>query len=313
MFRAVSHSGGVAEHVVAFGEAVADINGVAGGSGGFADDGAFVAEDGIGQGGLADIWASEEDNTGGAVEFRGGRIVQGGEGAVDPVDQLFNAASMGRADAEEIGKSEPGEVGREVLMLIEVEFIDDKGDGFGGGAEDAGELLIGRGDAVEAIHHEEQQVGRGDGRFGSEAGWCGEFGIGFAADAPSIDNFKGCLTEVANRENTVAGDSGLIVDDRDFLVGQTVEEGGFSDIRASNNGDFSHARRFYRDRGEGATPEEEGFKRWEFPRGWRIFLHRARAGGRRRRIGEGSMRSPVGSGMNQRASGPRRARGRGLA
>lgn len=313
VFRAVSHSGGVAEHVVAFGETVANINGVAGGSGGFADDGAFVAEDGIGEGGLADIRASEEHNAGGAVEFRGGGVVEGRKGVVDPVDQLFNATSVSCADSEEIGKAEPGEVGGEIFMLVEVEFVDDECDGLGRGAEDAGEFLIGRGDAVESIDDEEQEIGRGDGCFGGEAGWCGEFRIGFAADAPGVNNFKGCLTEMANRKNTIAGDPGLIMDDRDFLVGQTVEEGGFPDIRASDNSDFSHARRFYRDRGEGATPEEEGFKRRGFRRGWRIFPHRARGGGRRRRIGGGSMGSPAGSGTGQRASGPRRARGRGPA
>jgi hypothetical protein len=56
-------------------------------------------------------------------------------------------------------------------------------------------------------------------------------------DAARINEGKGAPAPFGFRADAVAGDAGLIVDDGDSTSNEAIEEGGFPDVRASNDGD----------------------------------------------------------------------------
>jgi hypothetical protein len=58
-----------------------------------------------------------------------------------------------------------------------------------------------------------------------------------AADATGVDDRAGVSGCFGWRADAVAGDAGLVVNDGDLATSETVEERGFPDIGATDDGD----------------------------------------------------------------------------
>ena len=54
---------------------------------------------------------------------------------------------------------------------------------------------------------------------------------------PEIDDGEGASVPFGLRHDAVAGDPGLIMDNGDPLPGDPVEQGGFTDVGTTDNGD----------------------------------------------------------------------------
>ena len=55
--------------------------------------------------------------------------------------------------------------------------------------------------------------------------------------AAGVDHGEGAAVPFADAVDAVAGRAGKVLDDRDALADQPVEEGGLADIGAANDGD----------------------------------------------------------------------------
>ena len=74
------------------------------------------------------------------------------------------------------------------------------------------------------INHEEEQVRAFDGDLGSRMRFLRKVWIRACADTPGVDNFKGRDTEAANRNDPIAGDAGLIMNDCNLAAREAIEQ-----------------------------------------------------------------------------------------
>ena len=248
-FGAAADAGGVDELVVAAVEGGVDVEGVAGGAGDFADDGALLAEDGVDEGGFAGVRAADDGDFEGADVFAGfgfGGLAFGFgfevEAVADGFDEEVDADAVDGADFGLLGEAEFAEFASAKAAAGGVGLIADEDDGFAGFAEDAGEFGVDGGDAFGDVDDEEEEVGdfEGDGGFGLDLG--GEDVVGIGADAAGVHDFEDGGAAAAFGGDAVAGDAGHVMDDGDVFSGEAVEEGGFPDVGTSDDGDgFRHS------------------------------------------------------------------------
>lgn len=224
---------------------VEGVDGVAGGACDFADDGAFVVEDGVEEGGFADVGAAD-DGEADAARVGVGVVVFGvwvcgfggwAEGGFDGVDELGDAAAVFRAEAADGFEAEAGEIGGDEIVFWVVGFIDAEDDGFALAAEFFGDALVDGVHAGEGVDDEDDEVGGGDGDvcFGADDG--AEVVVKSGSDAAGVHDGDGEGSVFETGGEAVAGDAGAVVDDGDAAAGEAVEEGGFTDIGAADDGD----------------------------------------------------------------------------
>ena len=143
-------------------------------------------------------------------------------------------------DEEDFGKSESGEIRECGFVFWVVDLVENEHDRWSGLAEFLGDRLVDRSESVVGVDHEQDEVGclhrdvclDGDLRV--------EAILDVAADATGIDDrarVGGCFGGGAD---AVAGHAGLVVHDGDFATCEAVEERGFPDIRAADDGDSGH-------------------------------------------------------------------------
>ena len=227
------------ELAVAF---VGDVDRVTGGAGHGRHDGAVVLEDGIDQGGLAGIrFADHRDLEPGAGDFLlrlAGGCRKGGEALVEEIEELVEIAPVGGRDGEADPEAEAGEVvGAEVLLRV-VRLVEDETHATGRLAQLRGDALINRGEALPGIDEEEDEVGGLHRDRGLRGNRIGEVGVGHGANAAGVNQLAGGRGERARGRDAIASHPRFIVDNRDLPPGEAVEEGGLSDVRTSDEGDF---------------------------------------------------------------------------
>src|SRR5690606_1536831 len=136
------------------------------------------------------------------------------------------------------------------LQVDAVGLVDDEQGRLGQLAQPAQDLVVERGSAFAAIDHEQDQVGllRGGARL--PRGGAGQ-ALVLAGDAAGIDQHERTpLDQPADAVVAVAGDAGLVVDQRVAGAGQRVEQRGLADVGAPDQGDEGqHGSTFARGRG----------------------------------------------------------------
>ena len=86
------------------------------------------------------------------------------------------------------------------------------------------------------IDDEEQRVGECNRRFGLLLHTCGERALGALVEAGGVDDGEVEITKARGPLAAVAGDAGRVIDKRQFLPDQSVEQRGLADIGAADNG-----------------------------------------------------------------------------
>ena len=93
-------------------------------------------------------------------------------------------------------------------------------------------------DAGAGIDDEDDKIGGVHRDAGFQGDLVGEAIFIEGADAAGVDELARILGEGAGRGDAIPGDAGLIVHDGDASSGQTIKEGGFPNVGASDDGDL---------------------------------------------------------------------------
>jgi len=155
---------------------------------------------------------------------------------LDGLAQLANAESVLGGDRQRLAKTEriglvdPG-LGRATLA-----FIRRQNDRLARAAHEIGEDLVGAHHPRPRVDQEHHEIGLGDGGFRL---------LAHARREPLIPGLVACGIDEGDGAGSercfclapVARQTRLIVDERQPLAGQPVEQGGLADIRPSDDGD----------------------------------------------------------------------------
>ena len=116
-------------------------------------------------------------------------------------------------------------------------LVGDEDHGLAGAAHHFGERPVGGQDADARIDDEEDDVGIADGGLGLRAHAAEERFLGGFFEAGRVDDAEFEVAETRLALAPVAGDAGLVVDERELLADQPVEQGRLADIRPPDDGD----------------------------------------------------------------------------
>ncbi len=215
---------------------VGDVDGVAGGSGDIADQGALVFEESVCEGRFPDIWSAYDGDFygigGGAfLEWSGWR-----EKTLHPSNQGKDAPVVFSADSDVVFEAQLTEFSGMRGMLLHINLVDDQDNRFSNAAQLAGEIAIERSESGLAIDDEEKDIGRDDGEIDFRVDLFTELCVDLGADAAGVEEGEGCVSKFTGAGDAVPRDAGAIVDDGDFAAGEAIKEGGLPDIGSSYDG-----------------------------------------------------------------------------
>ena len=149
---------------------------------------------------------------------------------------------MGGADCQHLRKAELEKIRDQRLMHFLIDLVDDQDKGAPSGSKHPGQLAIQRCEAGAAVDNKEEQIGTRDRDLRGHMGRLGKIRIRCIADTTRIDDLEGRGARLADSGETIAGHSRLIMDNRNPPSHETVEEGGFPHIGATDNSDSSHEK-----------------------------------------------------------------------
>ena len=92
-------------------------------------------------------------------------------------------------------------------------------------------------DAFPAVDDQDDHVGLGHGDLGLAAALRGDVFGGIRIDAARVDDGEDAVAPAALAVEAIAGDAGLVLDDRDPAPDQAVEQGRFAHVGSTHQGD----------------------------------------------------------------------------
>jgi hypothetical protein len=146
-----------------------------------------------------------------------------------------------RADPDDNRKTQLHKFRLEVVVLEVVEFVDHENNRARGAAELGRQLRIERQESVLGIDDKKHDIRVRHGVIRRPVRGLGEVRVRRGPDAAGIDDAEGGVAQLANRFDPIAGHAGLVVHDGDAPPRETVEEGGFPDIRAPDENGLFHS------------------------------------------------------------------------
>jgi len=151
-------------------------------------------------------------------------------------------------DREDPLESERAELGEPRLRTRFVDLVDGDQDGFAGASEVLGHLLVERGHPFLDIRHQDDAVGRIQGKIHLLGRRPDHDVVGLLpahqAKSAGVDQRERTPAPLGLGRDPVAGHAGLIVDDRDAASDDAIEQSGLADIGTSDYGDQTrHAPR----------------------------------------------------------------------
>ena len=123
---------------------------------------------------------------------------------------------------------------------------------FVGAAGELGKGAVVRREADAGVDHEHQRVGEFDRGFGLLLHPCGQRALGALVEPCGIDDGEFEIAEPGRALAAVAGDAGLVVDQRKLLPDQPVEQRRLADIRPADDGDGERHEKSVRPSGRGS-------------------------------------------------------------
>ena len=232
-FGFAAEAGGVDEVEVEAEEVVAAVDGVARGACDGGDHGAVLAGDHVDERGFADVGAADDGDAWQAVL---GLFLALGEVGHEGVEQFAGAAAGDAGDGVGVAQSQGVEFGEGVHLLRVVHFVHDQEDGFGLAAEHVGDVLVHGGEPLAGVDEEEDGVGLVDGEGDLPAYFLFELVVAAHDVSAGVDDGEVFAVPVGVAVLAVARDAGDGVDDGVACLCEAVEEGGFADIGAADDG-----------------------------------------------------------------------------
>ena len=134
--------------------------------------------------------------------------------------------------------AEPERVGfhRAGIALLALALVGDQHHRLVGAAREIGKGAIVRRQAGARVDHEHQGVGKPDRGLGLLLHPRGQRALGALVEARGVDHGEFEIAEASLALAAVAGDAGLVIDQRELLSDQPVEQRRFSDIGPADNG-----------------------------------------------------------------------------
>ena len=105
-----------------------------------------------------------------------------------------------------------------------------------GAAGEIGEGAVVRREACAGVEHEHQRVGEFDRGFGLLLHPRRQRALGALVETGGIDDGEFEIAETSLALAAVAGDAGFVIDQRELLPDQPVEQGRFSDVGPADDG-----------------------------------------------------------------------------
>ncbi len=143
------------------------------------------------------------------------------------------SAEMG----EEVFEAEAAEVFGRRRDGFGVDFIDGEEHGFAGAQQEAREIDVGRGELGAAVYDHDDGVGFVESDLGLAVDFGGDEGGVVGDDAAGIDDAGDAAGPVDFTVDAVAGDAGLVAYDGAAGARESVEERGFADVGAADDGE----------------------------------------------------------------------------
>ena len=123
-----------------------------------------------------------------------------------------------------------------------VDFVDGEEDGFAGADEEAGELDVGRGEFGAAVDNHDDRGGFVKGEAGLGEDFGGDEVVVIGHDAAGVDDASDLAAPFDFAVDAVAGDAGFVANDGAATPGDAIEEGRFTDVGASADGEEGCSR-----------------------------------------------------------------------
>ena len=155
---------------------------------------------------------------------------------LDDLRHLADAETMLGRDRQRLAETERIGFVQTGLRRAALAFIRGEDHWLAGAAHQLGEDLIGRNHPRPRIDHEQNEIGLGDGRF-SLLAHARRQPLVPGLQSRGIDEGDGAGPEFGLGLAPIARQARLIVDQRELLADELVEQGGLADIRPSDDGD----------------------------------------------------------------------------
>src|SRR6185437_4833454 len=227
-------TGGIDEDKILFKEIVPGMDGIAGGAGDVADDGAFLADEGVQERGLADIGLTDDG------EFRQALLI--GMGLVfldkcrDGVEKLAGSAACHRRKKIDLVEAQGIEFRCFEQAFAIVYFIDDEENGFGGAAQHIGHGFIKARDTGSSVDHEDQRISffQGDEYLFFYLDLEDIVALGY--EATGVDEVEAFAGPFRHAILAIAGNAADVVDDGFALLEQAIKKCTFPYIGPAYDG-----------------------------------------------------------------------------
>ena len=138
-----------------------------------------------------------------------------------------------------MGSPRPERVGlhRADFAVLALALVGDQHHRLVGAAREIGKGAVVRRQAGARVDHEHQRIGKLDRGFGLLLHPRGQRALGALVEACGIDDGEFEIAEPRLALAAVAGDAGLVIDQRELLPDQPVEQRRFADIGPADDGD----------------------------------------------------------------------------
>ncbi len=172
---------------------------------------------------------------------------------------------LGR-DLDGIAETERKGLHRAGVAVLALALVGDQQHRLVGTAGEIGKGAIGGREADAGIDHEEQGIGQRDRGLGLLLHPRGQRALGAFVEAGGVDDGEFEIAEPGLALAAIAGDAGQVIDERELLSDQAVEQRRLADIGPADNGDCKRHWSFVR-RGGGDCQFSEKYQREKLPLG----------------------------------------------
>ena len=164
------------------------------------------------------------------------------------VIEIAQALAMFGRDLDRLAKPQRVSFHRAGIALLALALVGDENHGLVGAAREVGKGAIVRRKPCARVDHKHQGVGEADRRFRLLLHSRGQRALGALVEASSIDDGEFEIAKTRLTFAAVARDTGFVIDERELLPDQPIEQRRFSDIGPADNGNRERHRRSVRAR-----------------------------------------------------------------
>ena len=230
---ALAQTCGIGKDELAVGVVHRGVDGITGGAGLVSNDHAVLAQNAVGQAGLAHVGATDDGNRDTVLLYHGLAEVQMG---AHGIQQITRAVTVHGRNGHHLVKTEVVELVQLHGSLAHlVALVHGKNNGLVAAAQHVRHILIGCGQAVAHVRDHDDAVGgvNGDLRLLAHVG---QNALGSLwLDAAGIHQQKLVAVPLAVGKNAVAGNARGILHNGKALAAQLIEQGGFAHVGAAHH------------------------------------------------------------------------------